>query len=99
MFPPSEVVEDAEAIRLALKDLPNDIHPLPSTNSSTAKRILNSCVPAKDPAVRRAVPGQTGGADRAGHEKVREVRLRVRGVLPEGARAAQAEAPEETVTG
>lgn len=50
MFPPSEVVEDAEAIRLALKDLPNDIHPLPSTNSSTAKRILNSCVPAKDPA-------------------------------------------------
>ena len=50
MFPPSEVVEDAEAIRLALKGLPNDIHPLPSTNSSTAKRILNSCVPAKDPA-------------------------------------------------
>ena len=50
MSPPSEVVEDAEALRLALKDLPNDIHPLPSTNSSTAKRILSSCVPAKDPA-------------------------------------------------
>jgi len=47
--PSSEVVKDAEALRLALKELPNDIHPLPSTNSSTAKRILSSCVPAKDP--------------------------------------------------
>ena len=49
--PPSiDVVKDAEAIRLALKELPNDVHPLPSTNANTAKRILSSCIPAKDPA-------------------------------------------------
>ena len=48
--PSIEVVKDAEAIRLALKELPNDIHPLPSTNANTAKRILNSCIPDKDPA-------------------------------------------------
>ena len=48
--PSIEVVKDAEAIRLALKELPNDIHPLPSTNANTVKRILSSCIPDKDQA-------------------------------------------------
>jgi hypothetical protein len=50
VMPPSiEVVKDAKAIRRSLQDLPNDIHPMPSTNSCTAKRILSSCIPSKNP--------------------------------------------------
>ena len=52
-------------------------------------------VPAKNPAVRRAVPGSAAGPDRLG--QVRQVHQRVRGVLPERARAAQAQAHEEAV--
>lgn len=48
-------------------------------------------------AVRDVVSGQAGGGRHAGSSRVRQVRQRVRGVLPKGARAAQAQADEEAV--
>mmetsp|Transcript_30468 Transcript_30468/g.65917 ORF Transcript_30468/g.65917 Transcript_30468/m.65917 type:complete len:707 (+) Transcript_30468:323-2443(+) len=47
--PSSEVVLDAAALRDALRNLPNDVHPLPSTEANTASRILASCVPEDSP--------------------------------------------------
>ena len=50
--PPAEVVIDASALRDALQNLPNDVHPIPSTEADTARRILASCVPEDNPMFR-----------------------------------------------
>lgn len=47
--------------------------------------------------MRGVLSGQTGGDFVAGSGRLRQVRQRVRGVLSEGARAAQTQAAEKAV--
>jgi len=47
--PSAEVENDAAALCNALRNLPNDVHPLPSSEAGTARRILASCVPEENP--------------------------------------------------
>ena len=48
-------------------------------------------------ALRGAMPGQASRHEHTGHEKVRKVRGRVRGVLPKGVGCDETKADEETV--